>query len=164
MRARLALATGFLIDNPVYLMDEPLVGIDPKTARDLRMLLKNKREGRTILLATHQLADAEQLCDRLLIMDHGRIIEEGKPSDLIKKHAGHEVLEVAYSEDVMQYLRQTFDDARLEAVGDKIHVFTNKSRGVFAKMLGEVPFKETVIRDADLEDVFLKLTGRRLRE
>jgi lipooligosaccharide transport system ATP-binding protein len=64
----------------------------------------------------------------------------------------------------MQLLRETFQGARLEVVGDKIHVFTNQSRGVFAKMLGEVQFKEAVIRDANLEDVFLKLTGRRLRE
>jgi len=64
----------------------------------------------------------------------------------------------------MQLLEQTFHDARLEVVGGKIQVFTNQPRGVFAKILKEVPFKEVVIRDANLEDVFLKLTGRQLRE
>ncbi len=108
--------------------------------------------------------EAAQLCDRLIIMDYGKIIEEGKPSDLVKKHVGEEVLEVAHDEKVKRLLEQTFPDARLDVVGEKIHVFTNKSRGVFAKMLKEVPFKETIIRDANLEDVFLKLTGRRLRE
>jgi lipooligosaccharide transport system ATP-binding protein len=83
-------------------------------------------------------------------MDHGKIIEEGKPSDLVKKHVGEEVLEVAYDEKVMQLLRETFQGVRLEVVGDRIHVFTNQSRGVFAKMLGEVQFKEAVIRDANL--------------
>jgi len=77
---------------------------------------------------------------------------------------GEEVLEVAHDEKVMRLLQETFQGARLEVVGEKIHVFTNKSRGVFAQMLREVPFKEAVIRDANLEDVFLKLTGRRLRK
>lgn len=108
--------------------------------------------------------EAAQLCDRLMIMDYGKIIEEGKPSPLIKKHAGEEVLEVAYEEKVMQLLPKTLPDARLEVISDRIHVFTNKPRGVFAKMLKEIPFKEALIRDANLEDVFLKLTGRRLRE
>jgi lipooligosaccharide transport system ATP-binding protein len=97
-------------------------------------------------------------------MDNGKIIEEGTPSELIRKHAGEEVLEVANDEEVLNFLKKAFPDARLEVVGDRIQVFTNKPRGVFTEILSKFSFKAAMIRDANLEDVFLKLTGRRLRE
>jgi lipooligosaccharide transport system ATP-binding protein len=108
--------------------------------------------------------EAAQLCDRTLIIDNGKVIEEGRPSDLIKKHIGEEVLEVAYDEEVLKLLRNVLPDARLEVISDRIQVFTNQPRGVFTNILNKFSFKATMIRDANLEDVFLKLTGRRLRE
>jgi len=97
-------------------------------------------------------------------MDLGKIIEEGKPLELIKKHVGEEVLEVGYDDEVLKFLQTTFPDARLEVSGDRIQVFTNQARGVFGQILNKYSFKAAMIRDANLEDVFLKLTGRRLKE
>lgn len=165
MKRRLILARALLNEPQIMILDEPTTGLDPQARHLIWDKIRSlQKQGVTIVLTTHYMDEAAQLCDRLIIMDYGKIIEEGKPPDLVRKHVGEEVLEVAYDEKMMQLLEQTFHDARLEIVGDKIHVFTNQSRGVFAKMLRDVPFKEAVIRDANLEDVFLKLTGRRLRE
>lgn len=165
MKRRLILARALLNEPQIMILDEPTTGLDPQARHLIWDKIRSlQKQGVTIVLTTHYMDEAAQLCDRLIIMDYGKIIEEGKPPDLVRKHVGEEVLEVAYDEKMMQLLEQTFHDARLEIVGDKIHVFTNHSRGVFAKMLRDVPFKEAVIRDANLEDVFLKLTGRRLRE
>ncbi len=165
MKRRLILARALLNEPHIMILDEPTTGLDPQARHLIWDKIRSlQKQGVTIVLTSHYMDEAAQLCDRLIIMDYGKIIEEGKPPDLVRKHVGEEVLEVAYDEKVMQLLEQTFHDARLEVVGDKIHVFTDQSRGVLAKMLREVPFKEAVIRDANLEDVFLKLTGRRLRE
>ena len=115
-------------------------------------------------MTTHYMDEAAQLCDRIIIMDHGKIIEKGKPAELVKKHVGEEVLEVLYSNEAMECLKQYFPDARIEVVDEKIHVFANKPRGVLAKALEKVSFKGAVIRDSNLEDVFLKLAGRSLKD
>jgi len=165
MKRRLILARALLNEPQILILDEPTTGLDPQARHLIWDKIRSlQKQGVTIVLTTHYMDEAAQLCDRLVIMDYGKIIEEGKPSELVRKHIGEEVLEVEYDEKVMQLLKQAFHDARLEVVGDKIHVFTNQPRGVFAKMLKEVPFREAVIRDANLEDVFLKLTGRRLKE
>jgi len=165
MKRRLILARSLINEPQILILDEPTTGLDPQARHLIWDKIRSlQKQGVTIVLTTHYMDEAAKLCDRLIIMDHGKIIEEGKPADLVKKHVGEEVLEVAYDEKVKRLLERTFRDARLEVVGDKIHVFSNQSRGVFAKMLRDVPFKKAVIRDANLEDVFLKLTGRRLRE
>jgi lipooligosaccharide transport system ATP-binding protein len=165
MKRRLILARALRNEPQILILDEPTTGLDPQARHLIWDKIRSlQKQGVTIVLTSHYMDEAAQLCDRLIIMDYGKIIEEGKPSALIKKHAGEEVLEVAYEEKVMQLLPKTLQDARIEVIGDRIRVFTSKPRGVFAKMMREVPFKEAVIRDANLEDVFLKLTGRRLRE
>jgi lipooligosaccharide transport system ATP-binding protein len=165
MKRRLILARALLNNPQILILDEPTTGLDPQARHLIWDKIRNlQKQGVTIVLTSHYMEEAAQLCDRLIVMDQGKIIEEGKPSDLVRKHVGEEVLEVAHDEKVMELLKQTFPDARMEVVGEKIHVFTNQSRGVFAKILSDVPFKEAVVRDANLEDVFLKLTGRLLRE
>ena len=165
MKRRLILARALINEPQILILDEPTTGLDPQARHLIWDKIRSlRKQGVTTVLTTHYMEEAAQLCDRLIIMDYGRIIEEGEPSALVKKHVGEEVLEVAYEEKVMQVLPKTFQNARLEVVSDKIHVFTNKPRGVLAKMLKEIPFKEALIRDSNLEDVFLKLTGRRLRE
>ena len=165
MKRRLILARALINEPQILILDEPTTGLDPQARHLIWDKIRSlRKQGVTTVLTTHYMDEAAQLCDRLIIMDYGKIIEEGEPSALVKKHVGEEVLEVAYEEKVMQALPKTFQDARLEVVSDKIHVFTNKPRGVLAKMLKEIPFKEALIRDSNLEDVFLKLTGRRLRE
>jgi lipooligosaccharide transport system ATP-binding protein len=165
MKRRLIIARALLNEPQVLILDEPTTGLDPQARHLIWEKIRSlKKKGVTVILTTHYMDEASQLCDRLIIMDHGKIIEEGKPAGLIQKHVGEEVLEVAYSEEVMRLLQQTFDSARLEVVGDKIHVFTSHPRGAFSKMLKASSFKGAVIRDADLEDVFLKLTGKKLRD
>jgi lipooligosaccharide transport system ATP-binding protein len=165
MKRRLILARALVNDPQILLLDEPTTGLDPQ-ARHLiwDKVRELKKQGVTIILTTHYMEEAAELCDRVLIVDVGKIIEEGKPSELIEKHVGEEVLEVENADQVMATLQKQFPEARLEVVGEKIHVFTNEPHGVFVKFLEEFPLKGATVRSANLEDVFLKLTGRKLRE
>jgi len=165
MKRRLILARALINEPQILILDEPTTGLDPQA----RHLIWDKtrslqKQGVTIVLTTHYMEEAAQLCDRTVIMDNGKIIEEGKPSKLIKKHVGEEVLEVAYDEAVLKFLKNASPEARLEVISDRIQVFTNQPKGVFTEILKKFSFKAAMIRDANLEDVFLKLTGRRLRE
>jgi lipooligosaccharide transport system ATP-binding protein len=165
MRRRLILARALMNEPQILILDEPTTGLDPQ-ARHLiwDKIINLKKNGVTVILTTHYMDEAAQLCDRIIIMDHGKIIEKGKPADLVKKHVGEEVLEVLYSEEAMMCLKQYFPDARFDVVGDKIQVFADKPRGVLTKVLEEASFKGALIRDANIEDVFLKLAGRSLRD
>ena len=164
MRRRLILARALMNEPQILILDEPTTGLDPQARHLIWTKIRNmQKQGVTIILTTHYMDEAAQLCDRITIMDHGKIIEKGKPADLVKKHVGEEVLEVLYSEEAMDCLKQTFPDARIDVIGDKIQVFANKPRGVLAKLLEEASFKGALIRDSNLEDVFLKLAGRSLR-
>jgi lipooligosaccharide transport system ATP-binding protein len=165
MKRRLILARALINEPQILILDEPTTGLDPQ----MRHLIWDKirslqKQGVTIVLTTHYMEEAAQLCNRTVIMDHGKIIEEGKPAELIQKHVGEGVLEVAYDEEILKSLANAFPDAQLEVFGDRIQVFTRKPRSVFTDILSKLRFKAATIRDANLEDVFLKLTGRRLRE
>ena len=96
--------------------------------------------------------------------DNGKIIEEGKPAELVKKHVGADVLEVDNDEKLLQALKAEFPDARFEVFGDRLHVFTAQPHGVFERFIEKTPMTNVTIRNANLEDVFLKLTGRGLRD
>lgn len=165
MKRRLILARGLINEPKILILDEPTTGLDPQGRHVIWDKVRDlQKEGVSIVLTTHYMEEAAQLCDRTVIMDNGKIIEEGGPSDLIKKHVGEEVLEVAYDEEVLKFLKEAFPNARLDIVSDRIQVFTVQPRGVFSEILKKFSFKAAMIRDANLEDVFLKLTGRRLRE
>lgn len=165
MKRRLILARALINEPQILILDEPTTGLDPQARHLIWDKIRSlQRQQVSIVLTTHYMEEAAQLCDRTVIMDLGKIIEEGKPADLVKKHAGEEVLEVGYDEQVMKFLQDTFPDAKLEIMGDRIQVFTNHTRGVFNEILRKYSFKAAMIRDANLEDVFLKLTGRRLKE
>jgi lipooligosaccharide transport system ATP-binding protein len=165
MKRRLIMARALINEPQILILDEPTTGLDPQARHLIWDKVRSlQKQGVTIVLTTHYMEEAAQLCDRTVIMDNGKIIEEGSPADLIKKHVGEEVLEVAYDEKVLKFLRDAFPDARLEVVSDRIQVFTNQPRGVFTEVMKKFNFKAAMIRDANLEDVFLKLTGRRLRE
>ena len=165
MRRRLILARALMNEPQILILDEPTTGLDPQ-ARHLTWtkIRQLQKQGVTVILTTHYMDEAAKLCDRIIIMDHGKIIEKGKPAELVKKHVGEEVLEVLYSEEAMECLKQTFPDARIDVVDDRIHVFAHQPRGVLAKVLEEASFKGAAIRDSNLEDVFLKLAGRSLRD
>jgi lipooligosaccharide transport system ATP-binding protein len=165
MKRRLVLARALINEPQILILDEPTTGLDPQGRHLIWDKIRSlQKQGVTIVLTTHYMDEAAQLCDRTLIIDNGKVIEEGKPSDLVKKHVGEEVLEVAYDEEVLKLLRNALPDARLEVISDRIQVFTNQPRGIFTSILNKFSFKATMIRDANLEDVFLKLTSRRLRE
>lgn len=165
MKRRLLLARALINTPQILLLDEPTTGLDPQ-ARHLiwDKVRELKKSGVTIILTTHYMDEATELCDRTLIMDKGKIIEEGSPSTLIQKHIGEEVLEVDYGENTLKILKKKLPEARIEILSDRIHVFTSQPHGVFERFLENSPTKGATIRQANLEDVFLKLTGRGLRE
>jgi len=165
MKRRLILARALINDPQVLLLDEPTTGLDPQARHLIWDKVRSlKKQGVTIILTTHYMDEAAELCDRTLIMDNGKIIEVGKPAELVKKHVGEDVLEVDYDPDVLKFLQERFPEARLETAGDRIRVFTDQPHGVFEDFLRDFPTKGATIRNANLEDVFLKLTGRQLRE
>jgi lipooligosaccharide transport system ATP-binding protein len=165
MRRRLILARALMNEPQILILDEPTTGLDPQARHLIWTKIRNlKKQGVTVILTTHYMDEAAQLCDRLIVMDQGKIIEKGEPTELVKKHVGEEVLEVLHSEEAMSCLKQYFPDARIDVIEDKIQVFANKPRGVLAKVLEEASFKGAMIRDSNLEDVFLILAGRRLRD
>ncbi len=149
MKRRLILARALINEPQILILDEPTTGLDPQGRHLIWDKIRSlQKQGVTIVLTTHYMDEAAQLCDRTLIIDNGKVIEEGRPSDLVKKHIGEEVLEVAYDEEVLKLLRNALPDARLEVISDRIQVFTNQPRGVFTSILNKFSFKATMIRDA----------------
>jgi lipooligosaccharide transport system ATP-binding protein len=165
MKRRLIFARALLNQPQILLLDEPTTGLDPQARHlvwdEVRHL---KKKQVTIILTTHYMDEAEVLCDRILIVDKGKIIEEGTPVELVKKHIGEDVLELDYDEKLVSVLKEAFPDARFERLGDRMQIFTDKPHGVFEGFLKEHPIQNVTIRKANIEDVFLKLTGRGLRE
>jgi len=165
MKRRLIFARALLNQPQILLLDEPTTGLDPQARHlvwdEVRHL---KKKQVTIILTTHYMDEAEVLCDRILIVDKGKIIEDGKPAELVKKHIGEDVLELDYDERLLPTLKEAFPDSRIEKLGDRMQIFTDKPHGVFEGFLIDHPLQNVTIRKANLEDVFLKLTGRGLRE
>ena len=165
MKRRLILARALINEPQILLLDEPTTGLDPQARHLIWDKVRSlKKSGVTIILTTHYMDEAAELCDRTLIMDNGKIIEEGTPTNLIRKHVGEEVMEVDYDDKVVATIKNKFPEAQVEIVGDRIQVFATEPHGVFASFLEDFPTRSATVRNANLEDVFLKLTGRRLRE
>lgn len=165
MKRRLIFARALLNQPQILLLDEPTTGLDPQARHLAWDEVRNlKKKQVTIILTTHYMEEAAVLCDRILVIDKGKIIEEGKPAELVRKHIGEDVLEVDYDERLLPLLKVAFPDARFEQLGDRMQIFTDKPHGVFEGFLKEHPIQNVTIRTANLEDVFLKLTGRGLRE
>jgi lipooligosaccharide transport system ATP-binding protein len=164
MKRRLIIARALINQPQILLLDEPTTGLDPQGRHivwdEIRSLIK---QGVTIILTTHYMDEAAALCDRVLIVDNGKIIETGVPQKLIKEHVGEDVLEVPYNEVVLKALKEELPEADIEIFGDQIRVFVN-AHGVFERIVKQFPGVNMTIRNANLEDVFLKLTGRKLRE
>ena len=114
MKRRLILARALINEPQILILDEPTTGLDPQGRHLIWYKIRSlQKQGVTIVLTTHYMDEAAQLCDRTLIIDNGKVIEEGRPNDLVKKHVGEEVLEVAYDEEVLKLLRNALPDARL---------------------------------------------------
>ena len=163
MKRRLILARA-LVNNPeILILDEPTIGLDPQARHLIWEKLRTLQAlGNTIVLTTHYLDEAARLCDRLVIMDNGRILVEGAPADLVREHAGREIVEVEKSAEVSSCLQDL--QIPYEVAGDMIQVTTESSRDVARILLERCRPEKVTTRPATLEDVFLKLTGRKLRE
>jgi lipooligosaccharide transport system ATP-binding protein len=165
MKRRVIFARALLNEPQILLLDEPTTGLDPQARHlvwdEVRHLKKLQV---TIILTTHYMDEAQILCDRILVVDHGKIIEEGSPSELIKKHVGAEVLEADYDEAMMPPIKAAFPNAHVERLGDRFQVFSDQPHGAFESFIKEHRLQNVMIRSANLEDVFLKITGRGLRE
>jgi len=165
MKRRVVLARALINEPQILILDEPTTGLDPQARHLIWDKVRSlRKQGVTIILTTHYMEEAAQLCDRTIIMDNGKIIEQGNPKVLVKKHVGEQVLEVVYDKEIMNYLKATFPDAKLEIINDRVQVFSSQPRGIFSGLIDKFRNKGAIIRDANLEDMFLKLTGRRLRE
>src|SRR4030066_335777 len=165
MKRRLIVARALINEPQILLLDEPTTGLDPQARHsvwdEIRAL---RKRGVTIIITTHYMDEAAELCDRIFLMDNGKIIEQGPPAELVKKHVGEDVLEFDVNDQLMQALKMELPDAEFETFGERTHVFTGQAHGVFERFLEKHPGTSVTIRNANLEDVFLKLTGRKLKE
>ena len=166
MKRRLTIARGLVNEPEILLLDEPTTGLDPQARHVLwDRLFRLKELGVTLVLTTHYMDEAEQLCDRLVVMDKGRIMAEGSPSELIKKYSSKEVLEVRFGSKgnaaAAKKLAEVGD--RLEVLPDRILVYTDNGEKALERVnkLGLDPVT-SLVRRSSLEDVFLRLTGRTL--
>ncbi len=166
MKRRLTIARGLINRPELLLLDEPTTGLDPQ-ARHLLWdrLYRLKREGVTLLITTHYMDEAEQLCDRLVIMDGGCIVAEGSPSGLIAAHASREVVELRVPADSITEAADMLSGAaqRVEVVADRLILSTDDAEKTIAAVdEREIAVEATLVRRSTLEDVFLNLTGRTL--
>jgi lipooligosaccharide transport system ATP-binding protein len=166
MKRRLTIARGLVNEPEILMLDEPTTGLDPQARHILwDRLFRLKEEGVTLVITTHYMDEAEQLCDRLIVMDKGKIMAEGSPAALIKKYSSKEVLEVRFGSknnaDAAKKIAHLGD--RIEPLPDRILVYSEDGEKVLKQIhkLGLEP-QTSLVRRSSLEDVFLRLTGRTL--
>jgi lipooligosaccharide transport system ATP-binding protein len=166
MKRRLTIARSLINKPDLLLLDEPTTGLDPQ-ARHLvwDRLFRLKTQGVTLILTTHYMDEAEQLCDRLVVMDGGRIVAEGSPLDLIAQHSTREVAELRFGVGQHEELAARVDDLaeRVEVLPDRLLLYTGNGEETLARVheRGLEP-AAVLVRRSTLEDVFLRLTGRTL--
>jgi lipooligosaccharide transport system ATP-binding protein len=168
MKRRLTIARG-LINNPeMLILDEPTTGLDPQARHVLwDRLYRLKQQGVTLLITTHYMDEAEQLCDRLVIMDKGKIVAEGSPRQLIEEHSRPEVVELRFPVGVLETIAERLDGLapRVEVLADRALLYTDDADATVEKVHAEGLEPETILeRRSTLEDVFLRLTGRTLED
>jgi lipooligosaccharide transport system ATP-binding protein len=168
MKRRLTIARGLVNEPEILMLDEPTTGLDPQARHILwDRLFRLKEQGVTLVITTHYMDEAEQLCDRLIVMDKGRIMAEGSPADLIKEYSSKEVLEVRFGStrnaEVAEQLAGIGD--RVEVLPDRILIYSENGEADLHTILtrGLEPVT-SLVRRSSLEDVFLRLTGRTLVE
>jgi lipooligosaccharide transport system ATP-binding protein len=166
MKRRLTIARSLINSPEILLLDEPTTGLDPQARHVLwDRLFRLKRSGVTLVLTTHYMDEAEQLCDRLVVMDHGRIVAEGSPRQLIDEHATREVLELRFdADDHHDHAEQVLGiGERVEVLPDRLLVYADDGDAAAAQVHGRgVEPLSSLVRRSTLEDVFLTLTGRTL--
>ncbi len=161
---RLVLARSLINHPDLLILDEPTTGLDPQSRHQVWERLEELRSrGLSILLTTHYMDEASRLCDRVVIMDHGRILVEGRPLDLIRKYVGQDVIEVSEpSRELRNYVKS--EHMECEDLGHRLTIYGQADEHLFQKISKQYCDEGCILRMATLEDVFLKLTGRDLRE
>ncbi|OJX98231.1 ABC transporter ATP-binding protein [Salana multivorans] len=171
MKRRLTIARGLMNTPQIFMLDEPTTGLDPQARHVLwDRLFRLKEQGTTLVITTHYMDEAEQLCDRLIVVDHGTIMAEGSPAELIRRYSSREVLEVRFGSDRNAAVA---DDVaaigalaeRVEVLPDRLLVYTADGESALERVI-ERGLRPTtsLVRRSSLEDVFLRLTGRSLVE
>ncbi|HEV7567690.1 MAG: lipooligosaccharide transport system ATP-binding protein [Microbacteriaceae bacterium] len=168
MKRRLTIARALINDPRILLLDEPTTGLDPQARHILwDRLFRLKEQGTTLVLTTHYMDEAEQLCDRLVVVDKGAIMAEGSPAALIREYSSREVLEVRFGSEKNAEVAGMLDGIgeRVEVLPDRILVYSDNGEAELVRMTerGLHPIT-SLVRRSSLEDVFLRLTGRSLIE
>lgn len=166
MKRRVTIARSLMNNPEVLLLDEPTTGLDPQARHVLwDRLYRLKQDGVTLVLTTHYMDEAEQLCDRLVIMDQGTIVAEGAPAELIRVHSPREVLELRYAAGTNADQAKSIDGigARHEVLPDRVLIYADDGEAALSEVhrRGGAP-ESALVRRSSLEDVFLRLTGRTL--
>jgi lipooligosaccharide transport system ATP-binding protein len=166
MKRRLTIARALINQPEILILDEPTTGLDPQARHLLwQRLYRLKREGVTQIITTHYMDEAEQLCDRLVVMDHGTIVAEGPPNELIARHSTREVVELRFSTDSHEEFHDRLSPfaQRIEVLPDRILLYVDEGDDTLRELhaVGIVP-TSALVRRSSLEDVFLRLTGRTL--
>ncbi len=166
MKRRLTIARGLVNEPEILMLDEPTTGLDPQARHILwDRLFRLKEQGVTLVITTHYMDEAEQLCDRLIVMDRGRIMAEGSPQSLIRDYCTREVLEVRFGSERNAAVAAEITELgeRQEVLPDRVLVYAEDGESVLAEIIrrGHHPMN-SLVRRSSLEDVFLRLTGRTL--
>jgi lipooligosaccharide transport system ATP-binding protein len=169
MKRRLLISRALMGDPELVVLDEPTTGLDPQARLAVWGALDRlRRRGVTLLLTTHYMEEAERLCDRLVIMDEGRIVAEGRPADLVRAHVGREVLELKLDEGCDAERLVASLDGKIQGHDRSertLMLYADDAEAVLEQLDHDsYPTESALVRRATLEDVFLRLTGRSLRE
>jgi len=166
MKRRVIIARGLINEPDLYILDEPTTGLDPQARHVLwDRLYRLKQRGVTLIITTHYMDEAEQLCDRLVVMDAGKIVAEGSPRALIQEHTPRDVVELRFPVGVLETLNGRIEELsdHTEILADRALVYTSDADKMIATVTERGLEPETVLaRRSTLEDVFLRLTGRTL--
>jgi lipooligosaccharide transport system ATP-binding protein len=165
MKRRLTVARALLNDPAVLLLDEPTTGLDPQARNWIwEELAALKKKGKTMVLTTHYMEEAEALCDRILIMHKGKAIVEGKPQDLIVDYIGREVVEFDVdAKEIEYYMNRIKDRYDFQVMRNRLKVFI-RGQTEPREIIGEIPSRNITVRKASLNDVFLRIAGHELSE
>jgi lipooligosaccharide transport system ATP-binding protein len=167
MKRRLVIARGLINKPKILILDEPTTGLDPQARHLIWNKLRNlKKSGVTMVLTTHYMEEAAQLCDRLVIMNEAKILAQGSPQELIQKYAGREVYEIRASKSALNQLRESFHKQGFDAERheETLYLFVRDGSELSVEILNRVKDLDFHHRMSTLEDVFLKVAGRELRE
>ncbi len=166
MKRRLTIARSLVNEPEMLLLDEPTTGLDPQARHVVwDRLYRLKLQGVTLILTTHYMDEAEQLCDRLVVMDKGKVAAEGSPAELIRDYSTREVVELRFGPDEHEAMAAKLTDlaARLEVLPDRLLLYTDDGDATLARVHERVGNpRAALVRRSTLEDVFLRLTGRTL--